>query len=384
MSKVAHIYVYGDIYNEQSEWAADYGIVSLSSVVKQIQANPDAEELHVHVHSRGGDVNEGFAIYDVLMASGKKVTTHIEGLCASIATVIFLAGSVRKMNKNSEFFIHNPWGDPYMMNGFTADDYEKRAEEIRLAETKLQDFYISKTGIDAETLSNMMKEQTTLDAAQSLELKFITEIVETVNAMASLGHNYSNKINMKDSKKALGLLAKLEAFFKGDTKALEINAMKMTLKDGTEIETDSESEIAVGDTVTQNGEAIADGEHTLSDDRIIVTAGGKVTEIKPAADPSAQNNGTDETVALKAEIEKLNTELAAANQKNADNDKLISDLSAKVDSVVAMAKKMSSNFKPEGREFAGKQADKTVEDLKNEAVANAIAKRKAEKEKAKA
>ena len=371
MSKVAHIYIYGDIYNEQSDWANDYGIVSMSSVVKQIQANPDAEELYVHIHSRGGDVNEGFAIYDLLTKSGKTITTHIEGLCASIATVIFLAGSKRLMNKNSEFFIHNPWGDPYQMNGFTADDYEKRAEEIRVAEDKLKNFYQEKTGIDLETLSSMMVEQTTLDASQALELKFITEIVESVNAMASLGNN-SNKNQMNELKKAQSTLAKLKAFFAGDEKALEIKAMKYTLKDGTEIETDSETEIATGQSVTSNGEAIADGEHILSDDRTIVTAGGKVTEIKPAAD--ASNNDAD-TAALQAQITDLTAKLNAATEQNTSLNKSVEELSAQVAEIVALAKKTSSNFKPDGREFESKNQRKEL------TPAEIIAQRKEERKK---
>ena len=54
-----HIYIFGDIYNEQGSWAQEMGVVSLKSVIDSLAANKDAEEIIVHIHSRGGEVNEG-------------------------------------------------------------------------------------------------------------------------------------------------------------------------------------------------------------------------------------------------------------------------------------------------------------------------------------
>jgi ATP-dependent protease ClpP protease subunit len=362
---VGHIYVYGDIYHAQQADANEWGIVSMKTVLDQIQSQPDAKEFIVHIHSRGGDVNEGFAIHDALVSSGKKITTHVEGLCASIATVIALAGSERKMNKNSDFFIHNPWGDPFMMNGFTADDYEKRAEQIRQAETKLLDFYVAKTGADAGQLSAMMKEETTLTADQALEMKFITEVVDTINAVAKLGKTQTqNKEDMTKVARAISFLDGLKAFLNGESQTSPTLALKMTLKDGTEIEVETEgNDIAVDDVVTINGEPAPDGEHELSDGRKITTAGGKVTEIKPAETTEEGSESNEETEALQAQINQLteeNNTLRTQNQELQNNMNTIMD---KVKSLEALAKKTGSTFTPENRDFNRQKggADESVE-----------------------
>lgn len=353
--KKVDVYAYGEFYNEQSDFAREFGVVSLSSIVKQVQSNPDAEQIIVHIHSAGGDVNEGFAIHDFLVNSGKKVTTVIEGLCASIATVVSLAGSVRQMTKNSDYFIHNPWGDPFNMSGYTADDYAKRAEEIRQAEDKLLDFYALKTGADRATLADYMKQQTTFNADKALELKFITEVLDGVNAHASLGpiKNVSkNQIPMTVKDKMLKALNALAAVIKGEGEP-EIKSLDLTKEDGTAIKVETQNtEPAVGDAVTINNEPAPDGDHKLSNGDTLVVAGGKITEIKKA-EPAPDDA---DAKAKKEADEKAAADLAAIQAAAAEKDKEIAALKAKVqeqeDAMVKVTEtlaKMKSNYQPDDK-----------------------------------
>ncbi|KKL54572.1 hypothetical protein LCGC14_2264030, partial [marine sediment metagenome] len=119
-----HIFIQGIISPWQDKAAEEWGEVNIKQVTQQIQDNVDAEKLIVHIHSPGGDVDEGFGIHDILVASGKEIETRIEGLCASIATIIALAGKTRMITENSEFMIHNPWMDAWG----DADDLQKSAD----------------------------------------------------------------------------------------------------------------------------------------------------------------------------------------------------------------------------------------------------------------
>ena len=122
--KVAHINIIGEIWN---------GGVSLENVKNAINANADAEQIHVHIHSGGGEVIEGFAIYDALKGSGKIVHTFVEGLSGSIASVIMMAGTERHATPNSQIFIHNPFG----MAGGDAEQVQQYADELKKWETKI-------------------------------------------------------------------------------------------------------------------------------------------------------------------------------------------------------------------------------------------------------
>ena len=134
MSK-AVINIYGEVIPWQDAGVDNYGAVNLRVVNEAIQNAKDAEELEVHIHSMGGDVNEGFAIYDALTNSGKKVTTVVDGNCFSIATVIFMAGSTRQMSKNAQFMIHNPWGGAFG----DAEEIQKYADQVKDAENRILD-----------------------------------------------------------------------------------------------------------------------------------------------------------------------------------------------------------------------------------------------------
>ena len=145
---IGHIYIYGEIANIQDKESSDYGIVSLSSVVNAVNSQKEAEEFIVHIHSVGGDVYEGLAIYDFLNSLDKKVTTVNEGLTASIATVVYLAGEERQATPNSQLFIHNAW----TMTIGDADELAKQSEGLRKYNELISDIYVSKTNLTKEEL----------------------------------------------------------------------------------------------------------------------------------------------------------------------------------------------------------------------------------------
>jgi ATP-dependent protease ClpP protease subunit len=87
-----------------------YAQTSLLSVVEQMKKTPDITSVKVIINSEGGEVETGFQIYDYLKSLNIPVTTVADGMCCSIATVIFMAGSKRIVKDSSVFMIHLPWG----------------------------------------------------------------------------------------------------------------------------------------------------------------------------------------------------------------------------------------------------------------------------------
>lgn len=361
--KQKHIYLYGFFGFEPSDdWAKDLGIVRLQDVVNALKEAPDAEELIVHIHSPGGEVSEGFAIYDALTTSGKKVTTIIEGLCASIATVAALAGSTRKITKNAEFMIHNPWG----FAGGDADQLQKYTDDVKKAEEKLINLYNAKTGIEKEELDRLMKEETFMTAEQALELKFVTEIIEPVTAKKKervyAFFKPTNSPNMgklkKENEDSKGLLDNLKAVYekvmgKKFVEQPPVKALDLAIDGGGMLHVDTEeTEPKVGDVCSVDGQPTPDKEYKMADGKTIKTdAESKITEIVPAEEPAAEdvvNIGGKEYKMEASFVKVLKAELAKkAEAKDTETEKEISEIKATLASITAIAGELSKkNSKP--------------------------------------
>lgn len=277
--------------------------VSLRSVIEQVQAAGDVESYLVNINSSGGEVTEGFAIHNYLTSLGKPVHTRGIGMVASIATVIFLAGSKRELYANTQFLIHNPWtfgeGD--------ADALSKRAEELRIVEDNLIDFYYQKTGSDKLMLQELMSENKFIAAHQAHELKFATDVLDSVQAYAKA----TKQTNTETTMKKIGKIF-TDAFAALRQQGVIMNESVQTM-DGKELEVEMAGDsIAIGDTVTMEGEP-ADGEFELSDGTKIKVVSGTVTEVHPA---SAQASIMDATKAdLQKQVEDLTNQLAAATSQ---------------------------------------------------------------------
>ena len=335
--------IYGDIGESIPDSIFSEGIenISAKSITEFLDANKEATELHVHINSRGGDVQEGWAIHDLLINSGKKLKTIGEGKVYSIATIIFLVADEREIMKNADGLIHNPFIPPYTLaDKYESDDLEKIAEALKQEEEKILDFYVERTGTPADKLAEYMKEDTKLSAEDMLTLGFATKIIEPVKAYAI----YKPKINsIMDSKDVKTFGEKLDTIISKIAAFSRLTTIDQTLKDkdGKEFKLEKETGApAVGD------KASPDGSYVMADGKTIVITDGAVSEIK-------------EPIAAKTELELANEKIAVLEAKVAAAEKEKPDLvaveasfKAKEAQAVALATElqgMKNSWIPEGR-----------------------------------
>jgi Protease subunit of ATP-dependent Clp proteases len=274
--KELHLYLYGEIAADAGDPRAWGGpqIFGTNWLVSNLNSRPEAEAIVMHINSPGGDVVEGFAMHDILVNSGKKITTVVEGRAASIATVVALAGSVRKITKNSTFLIHNPWQDGYIGD---ADHFRAVAEGLETVEQVIAAFYNEKTGQSVDQLLAYMKEEKEFRADEAQALGFFTEVIETVSAKAYV-------TNINDMSKTL--IDRLNAAKKAFVGAIK-NADFATADGQTLTVETAGTEPAEGDSVSIAGQPAPDGDYKLADGKTVTVAGGKITAVKPAEQPAA-------------------------------------------------------------------------------------------------
>ncbi|WP_422445456.1 MULTISPECIES: head maturation protease, ClpP-related [unclassified Endozoicomonas] len=163
------------IFDDIDDW---YG-VSAQSVVDQIR-NLDASEINVRLNSRGGMVFEGIAIYNALRLHKANIHVTIEGLAASIASVIAMAGDTVTIAENAMMMIHNPYGwaqgDAEAMRK-TADIMDKIADSIAVS-------YTGRTGKSLEDMKALMESESWFTAKEALDMGLVDQIDEPVKAAA--------------------------------------------------------------------------------------------------------------------------------------------------------------------------------------------------------
>jgi ATP-dependent Clp protease protease subunit len=159
-SDEAEVFIYGDI----GGW---WGGVSAEEFAKEIGAL-DVGTLNVRLNSPGGLVFEGVAIYNALARHKAKVVIHIEGIAASIASVIAMSGDEIRIAEGSRFMIHDPWT---IVMG-SADDLRAEADVLEGLKSDLIDIYAARTEQSRDDLSDWMTVETWLSARDAVEKGF--------------------------------------------------------------------------------------------------------------------------------------------------------------------------------------------------------------------
>ena len=153
------------IYEDIGEDWYGYG-VSAKSV--QDQLADMSGDLTVRINSYGGDVFQGHAIYNLIKNYEGKTTVVIDGIAASAASVIAMAGDEVLIPINGMLMIHDPW--TFAIGN--SEDMLKTAETLDSIKQTIVNVYKEKTGMDDAELSSMMSDETWLDADQAEQFGF--------------------------------------------------------------------------------------------------------------------------------------------------------------------------------------------------------------------
>lgn len=296
----ADIYIFDEI--------GAYGITAKGFIdeIKEYKDTP----INLHINCIGGDVFEGMAIYNVLKKRTAKTTIYIEGIAASMGSVIALAGDEVIMAENSLFMIHNAWGGAMG----EANEMRKTAALLEKISGEIADIYTKKTRLPYDKVKDMMDEETWLSAEEAFNFGFVDSISDAIKVAAK--YDVSKFKNITDKEIQTKLSVNLKS--KKMTEELKnwfnakVEEIITKVKASNKSETEDVKEVEV---------KIADNEEVLNK---LTSFEAKVTELNNL---TTDLEGEKET--LTQEVERLNTLLSKADAKgteiSTDGDPVVID-----------------------------------------------------------
>lgn len=171
----AEVQIYEDV------GAGWFGGVTAKDVSKDLKAAGKVNQIDVRIASYGGDVNEGLAIYRMLAEHDARVVMHIDGVAASIASVIAMAGDEIVIAEAGSVMIHEAWN---MVMGH-ADDLRKAADNLERTSAQMSELYAARTKKPVAQIQEWMKATTWFYGQEAVDAGFATSVAKNVEAMAS-------------------------------------------------------------------------------------------------------------------------------------------------------------------------------------------------------
>lgn len=176
------------IHDEIGLWG-----ISASAFMRDLRGMGDLDEINLSIHSSGGDVLEGWAIYNAIKNNKARVTARVEGLAASMASVILMAADTVEIPENAYVMIHNPWG-------FAVGDAEEMRDTADLLDklgNGLVNAYASRTGNDEKDIREWMDAETWMDGKEAVERGFADKLIGAVALSARAFDNRKFKMTPK-------------------------------------------------------------------------------------------------------------------------------------------------------------------------------------------
>lgn len=215
----------GDIVdNDTGEFFDYFGMSSVyPKKVQQAIENDEDEEIILDVASNGGDVFSASEIYTMLKSSGKNIVVNIQGLAASAASVISMAGNTVNISPTAQMMIHKA----SVVGAGNADDFEHEAKVLNGIDESIASAYELKTGMKQEDLLQMMASETWLNAKEAVDKGFADNIMFSNDENEAIV--VTNSINHIPSKQAINKFKNLIA--KEQLKNEKDSQPKISLRD---------------------------------------------------------------------------------------------------------------------------------------------------------
>lgn len=197
----ADLCFFGDINSESlGEWQKYYPEDKAPKDVQDFLDQLDGiSKINVHINSGGGSVFGGIAIYNILKRYDAEITVYVEGLAASIASVIAMAGDRIIIPANAQMMIHKPssitWGN--------ADDMRKEADILDGCQKVILNTYMqhTKEGVTPEQINALIDAETWKNGEEWQEF-FDIEVAEKSNAAACTSDYFDRYNNLPEKLKA--------------------------------------------------------------------------------------------------------------------------------------------------------------------------------------
>lgn len=159
---------------------ADLGGIGAKDFSDALAKLGSVSRLNVFINSNGGDVSTGFAIFNILKRHTARKVVTIDGIAASMASVIAMAGDDVLMPSNAMLMVHEPFG----VAAGGAEEIASFGEGLDRMRTQIADAYANRTGLTRERVLSMMARETWLDAEEAVRLGFADRVIAEMQMAA--------------------------------------------------------------------------------------------------------------------------------------------------------------------------------------------------------
>jgi ATP-dependent Clp endopeptidase proteolytic subunit ClpP len=162
------------LYDQIGEDFWSGGGITAKTFQKELAALGKVDTINLRINSPGGDVFDGFTIYNLLKQHAASIEVDVDGVAASIASIIAMSGNKIRMAKNSMMMIHNPEGMAYG----DANEMDRVKALLEQIKGNLTRTYVDRTGNAAAAIESWMDEETWFTAEAAVERGFADQVTK--------------------------------------------------------------------------------------------------------------------------------------------------------------------------------------------------------------